>query len=198
MKPLPYRKPCWADQNVEPARLPFAKSPVRPRWQQIALVTKTMKLTRRGDIRMGETVVTAGAEDDLWKAAPLELGHRILPTGEAAVHIGGELDIATAETAVRYVKNVIDSHHGPVIVDLTGLGFCDARGLSALLRMAHCAEQAGCPFRLASPSASLVRIMQLSGLNRRLLPSEPESHVNSCRAGASRRKRPLRWDDESR
>lgn len=117
-----------------------------------------------------EAIAVAGAQDDRPAAAPLKLGHRILPTGEAVVDVGGELDIATAEPAVRYVRQVIDRHRGlPVIVDLTALVFCDAKGLSGLLRMAGDAQRAGCPFRLASPSPSLVKIMRITGLDHRFL-----------------------------
>lgn len=119
-----------------------------------------------------EATTVAEARDDPHAAAPLELSHRILPAGEAVVDIGGELDIATAEPAVRYVRQVIGRHRRPVIVDLTALRFCDARGLSGLLRMAGDAEQAGCPFRLASPSPSLVKIMRITGLDHRF----PEWH----------------------
>ena len=107
------------------------------------------------------------------EARGLRLSHRISPAGEAIAGIGGELDIATADVAVRYVRLVIDRHGGPLIVDLAGLAFCDARGLSALLRMAMHAERAGCPFRLASTRPSLVKLMQVTGLDRRflLLPS---------------------------
>jgi anti-anti-sigma factor len=73
--------------------------------------------------------------------------------------------------AVSYVRDVIDHHRGPVIVNLARLRFCDARGLSALLRMANHAEQAERPFMLASPSPSLVKLMRITGLDRRLLPS---------------------------
>ena len=111
------------------------------------------------------------AQDDPQETAPLELSHRICPTGEAVVDFGGELDFATAEAAVSYVRDVIDRHRGPVMVDLTALAFCDARGLAALVRMAGYAEQKGCPFRLASPSPSLVKIMRITGLDRRFLAS---------------------------
>ena len=60
-------------------------------------------------------------------------------------------------------------HRGPVIVDLAALVFCDARGLAALVRMAGYAEQKSCPFQLASPSPSLVKIMRITGLDRRFL-----------------------------
>ena len=99
----------------------------------------------------------------------LELSHRVLPTGEAVADIGGELDFGTAEMAVRYVSRVIDCHHGPVIVDLTAMDFCDGQGLSALVRMAGYAERAGRPFRLVSPSPPVVKIMRITGLDRRFL-----------------------------
>jgi anti-anti-sigma factor len=130
--------------------------------------------TRVADARAGEVIVAAGAHDDLQRPAALRLSHRILPTGGAIADIGGELDIASADVAVRYVRRVIDRHDGPLIVDLAGLAFCDAQGLSALLRIATYAERAGSPFRLASPRPSLVKIMQITGLDRRLLP--PPSH----------------------
>jgi len=71
--------------------------------------------------------------------------------------------------AVRYVRQVIDRHRGPVIADLAALHFCDARGLSALVRMANYAEQADCPFQLASPSPTLVLLMQITGMDRKYL-----------------------------
>jgi anti-sigma B factor antagonist len=110
----------------------------------------------------------------------LELSHRILPTGEAVAVIGGELDIATADAAVRYVTQVIDPHHGPVIVDLTGLRFCDAGGLSALLQIALHAEQGDHKFTLASPSPWLVKLLRITALDRKLLGA-----TDPCRTGAA-------------
>ena len=125
-------------------------------------------------------VAQARAVEDVAVAAPddppgtpvLELSHRICPTGEAVVDLGGELDCASAEAAVCYVRDVIDRYRRPVIVDLAELVFCDARGLSALVRMAGYAEQKSCPFRLASPRPSLVKIMRITGLDRRFRTSQ--------------------------
>ena len=85
------------------------------------------------------------------------------------MYLDGELDIASAEQAVSYVRDVIDHRRGPVIVNLAALAFCDARGLAALVRMARYAEQSDCPFQVTSPSPSLVKIMRITGLNRRFL-----------------------------
>jgi anti-anti-sigma factor len=110
--------------------------------------------------------VVVAAQHDPASAAPMELGHRTSPAGETVVDLGGDLDILSAELAVSYVRDVIDRHHGPVQVNLTALAFCDARGLSALVRMARYAKQKDCPFRLAAPSPSLIRIMRMTGLDR--------------------------------
>jgi anti-anti-sigma factor len=116
----------------------------------------------------GEPIMVTGA-GGLQRAAPPGLSSRISPAGEAVVAVGGELDIATAGVAVSYVRQVVDRHRGPVMVDLAALVFCDASGLSALLRMARYAKQTDRPFRLASPSPSLVKIMRITGLDHTFL-----------------------------
>jgi anti-anti-sigma factor len=140
-------------------------------------------LTEVADARaVGEVAVPA--QDDLEGTAPLELSHRTVPTGQAVVGLSGELDIVSAETAVSYVRDVIDRHRRPVIVDLTALTFCDAGGLAALVRMAGYAELKGCSFRLASPSPSLVKIMRITGLDHRFLVSS-RPYWAECRGGAN-------------
>jgi len=119
---------------------------------------------------VAEEVVVA-AQHDPESAAPIELSHRTCPTGETVVDLGGELDILSAEVAVSYLRDIIDRHHGPVTVNLAALAFCDAKGLTALVRMSRYAEQKGCPFRLASPNPPLVKIMRITGLDRRFLAS---------------------------
>ena len=88
----------------------------------------------------------------------------------AALH-DGEQAILSAEVAVNYVRDVIDPHGGPVMVDLTALAVCDARGLAALVRVATYAEHQGCPFRLVSPSPALVKLLRITGLDRRFFGS---------------------------
>jgi hypothetical protein len=40
----------------------------------------------------------------------------------------GELDITSSGSAFGYVRDVIDRHQMPVILNMAGLSFCDARG----------------------------------------------------------------------
>jgi len=124
----------------------------------------------------GRTVVaghsleaTGPARSDGSESVPLELSYRISAEGEAVVSLGGDLDIVSADVAIGYVTNVIGKCDVPLAVDLASLDYCDASGLRALERMADYAEQVGCPFRLSSPSESLVKIMRITGLDRRFL-----------------------------
>jgi anti-sigma B factor antagonist len=100
---------------------------------------------------------------------PLELSHRVLETGGAAVEIGGELAVATADAAFGYVREIIDRCGGPVVVNLAGVRFCDARGLHALVRMSHHAQRANCRFLVTSPSPRLTRLMKITGLGETFL-----------------------------
>lgn len=111
-------------------------------------------------------------QDDPERITPLALSHWIRPTEEAVVELTGDLDITTAELAVSYVTDVIKRHHEPLTIDLSALDFCDARGLAALVRMAGYAEQRDRPFRLASPSPALIKIMRITGLDRRFLSAQ--------------------------
>ena len=156
--PVPIRGDPGGSAMYESPRAPLIAVPA-PYPSQVAAM---------GEARAVEEV-TGAAHGDQQRTVALELSHRISLAGEAIVNLGGELDIVSAEVAVRYVRKIIDRHRRPVIVDLTTLSFCDAQGLAALVRMAGYAEQTGCTFRLASPSLSLVKIMRITGLDRRFL-----------------------------
>ena len=91
-----------------------------------------------------EEVVVAGQHDPE-SAAPIELRHRTCPTGEAVVDLGGELDILSAGgRPLRQGCHRSAPRAGDGEPDRAG-GFCDARGLAALVRMAGYAEQKGLP-----------------------------------------------------
>jgi hypothetical protein len=55
-----------------------------------------------------------------------------------------------------------------LLLDLTGLSFCDARGLSAFVRIANHADAAGCGFGLIAPRPPVAKILRLSDLDSRM------------------------------
>jgi anti-sigma B factor antagonist len=77
----------------------------------------------------------------------------------------GELDIATADQAYAYLRDVVDGQHGPLTVNLEGLTFCDAAGLSVLARLAGHSRLLGRELKLAAARPSLLRIMRITGMD---------------------------------
>jgi anti-anti-sigma factor len=114
--------------------------------------------------RTAATAADEDRQDDL-----IQLGYHITADGHVAVAIDGDLDLATVDRTVRYVSDIIDRHDGPVRADLSGLVFCDACGLGALIRIARHAEQAGRRLEFVKPSRSVARIMRITGVDDRLL-----------------------------
>jgi anti-anti-sigma factor len=110
--------------------------------------------------------VPADGQDDL-----IRLSCRVTAGGLVEVSINGELDLASADRTVRFVSEVIDRHEGTITADLSGLTFCDACGLGALIRIAAHAERAGRALELAKPSRAVARIMRITGVDERLLVS---------------------------
>lgn len=100
-------------------------------------------------------------------AAPLVFTRRAGADGQAVVAIRGELDIGTADAAYAYVRDVINEGAKSVAVDISGLTFCDARGLATLARMARYADDAECLLRLIAPPPRVLKIMRITGFDRR-------------------------------
>jgi anti-anti-sigma factor len=98
-------------------------------------------------------------------AAQLELGYQRTADSQAMVNVRGELDIATAEQAHAYLRDVMDRVRGRVTLNLADLTFCDAAGLGVLAKVACHAQRVGGSVQLAEPRPSLVRIMRITGMD---------------------------------
>jgi len=78
-----------------------------------------------------------------------------------------ELDLATADgLAARGCA--IAGHAGSLLLDLTSLSFCDARGLSAFVRIANQADRAGCRLALIAPQPPVAKVLRICRLDQRL------------------------------
>lgn len=117
---------------------------------------------------MGATIddtQAARAAAQALQAMQLELAYSSTADGGATVRARGELDIATADQAYAYLRDVVDGHRGLLTVDLGELTFCDAAGLGALAKLAGHARQAGRELRLAAASPSVLKIMRITGMD---------------------------------
>ena len=106
-----------------------------------------------------------GAVIDLAQALQLELACQVTPDGKANVRVRGELDIATADQAYTYLRDVVDNQDGPVLMNLSELTFCDAAGLGVLARVAGHARRSGRSLKLTSARPALLRIMRITGMD---------------------------------
>lgn len=102
---------------------------------------------------------------DLAQALQLELAFAVTADGNATVRVRGELDIATADQAYTYLRDVVDSQDGPVLMNLSELTFCDAAGLGVLARVAGHARRSGRSLRLMAAQPGLLRIMRITGMD---------------------------------
>ena len=98
-------------------------------------------------------------------ALQLELAYQVAADGKATVRVRGELDIATADQAYAYLRDVVDNQDGPVMMNLSELSFCDAAGLGVLARVAGHARRSGRSLKLTAARPSLLRIMRITGMD---------------------------------
>lgn len=82
--------------------------------------------------------------------------------------VQGELDLATADCLYQRGRAAIGCHARLLLLDLVGLSFCDACGLSAFVRIANEAQAAGCRYGLVAPQPLVVKMLRITGLNARL------------------------------
>jgi len=88
------------------------------------------------------------------------------PQGEYVVmSVHGEIDLYTVPRLHRELDNVLASAD-PVrlIVDLSGVDFCDSTGVNVLLGAHRKAREKGGDLELASPRPAVRKILQVTGL----------------------------------
>ena len=98
-------------------------------------------------------------------------GENQTPDRRAGIEIlpmPAELDLTTSEGVVEQGYAAIARPARLLLLDLTDLSFCDARGLSAFVRIANHADAAGCRFGLIAPRPPVAKILRISGLDSRL------------------------------
>ena len=79
-----------------------------------------------------------------------------------------------------------------LLLDLAGVSFCDARGLSAPVRIANRADTTGCRYGLIAPRPQLVKVLKITGLDQRLpvFASVDDALAHLIRATGSGAQRP--------
>ena len=84
------------------------------------------------------------------------------------VTVRGDLDVDSAAVLGTTLERVLDRPEPRVVVDLSGVEFCDSTGLSAFVVGHHRAHAAGGWLRLAAPSDWLAGLIGTIGLTGRV------------------------------
>ncbi|GGX60551.1 STAS domain-containing protein [Streptomyces minutiscleroticus] len=84
------------------------------------------------------------------------------PLAVAAVR--GEMDLHTTADFYPRATALIDDHPH-VILDLSGITFCDSSGLNTLLRLRRHADENGGRLTLAAPTDRVMHILRLTGID---------------------------------
>lgn len=83
----------------------------------------------------------------------------------SVVALQGELDIAQRDRVIPFFTTLITSGQSSIVLDLSGLEFCDASGLGFLCRIRRLATAHGGWVRLAEPSPKIVKVLRVSRLS---------------------------------
>jgi anti-anti-sigma factor len=87
-----------------------------------------------------------------------------LDTTHGRVALAGDLDLATAGLVRRAAAALLATSTPQITIDLAGLRFVDAAGLSALVHLRATMLAAGRQVRLHRPSARIRRTLAAGGL----------------------------------
>jgi anti-anti-sigma factor len=86
------------------------------------------------------------------------------PNGVALVRLVGNLDLDTAPELRTALQSLHDRSVTRMVIDLTGLVFCDSIGLSAFVDAHKSCTSRGGYLRLANPTPLLERIFVVVGI----------------------------------
>ena len=103
------------------------------------------------------------------------------------VTISGEIDLYTAPRLHgELVALIADGKPARVVVDMSGVEFCDSTGMNVLLSCLRRARERGGELEIASPKPAVRKILQVTGLDsvftlvddtdlQRLKPAVPQN-----------------------
>ena len=122
-------------------------------------------------------------EFDLFPPAPAFPVRR--SDGYAIVTISGEIDIARAPALREQLIGLLRPGASRLVIDLSGVTFCDASGLAVLVGVARRAGLLGGVLRLAAPTPLVSTVLRLTGLDSRfeIFAAVPEATGAPSRPG---------------
>ena len=97
----------------------------------------------------------------------------------AVMSVAGEIDLYTAPKLHSALTTAL-AEGGPIqlVVDMTGVDFCDSTGMNVLLAAHRRAREAGGDLMLAAPRPAVRKVLQVTGLESVFTVLEDPAIVN--------------------
>ncbi|MEU1054178.1 STAS domain-containing protein [Streptomyces sp. NPDC005876] len=96
----------------------------------------------------------------------LTVEQKIHEAGPVVLTVTGELDHHTAPQLSQALNHAPLADGSPLVIDLTGLAYCDSTGITVLVTAYHRAQSTGSSLSLAGLSHDLTRVFQTVGLDQ--------------------------------
>jgi anti-anti-sigma factor len=85
--------------------------------------------------------------------------------GLIIARLEGDLDIATTPALRERLLGVLSPGVRLLVIDLSGVSFCDVAGLAVLIGTQRRARARGITVRLAAPRPQMARLLRITGLD---------------------------------
>jgi anti-sigma B factor antagonist len=80
------------------------------------------------------------------------------------ISVAGEIDLYTAPRLQAELMNALGASPAVLIVDMSGVEFCDSTGINVLLAAHRSARERGGELQLARPGSATKKVLQVTGL----------------------------------
>jgi anti-sigma B factor antagonist len=101
--------------------------------------------------------------------------------------VAGDLDIATTPVLRERLFALLGLAGRLLVIDLSGVSFCDAGALAVLIGTQRRARQRGIAVRIAAPSPQVTRLLRITGLDRSFTICATLDEALPARGGPGRR-----------
>jgi anti-sigma B factor antagonist len=96
-----------------------------------------------------------------------------LRDGIARLVVAGEVDMTSAGALTGRALALLDDGPTQLVLDMSGVTFCDSAGLNALFRVYARAEEKGARLTLQSLNAAVYRVLDATGATSVLTVDDP-------------------------
>ena len=80
--------------------------------------------------------------------------------------IVGDLDLATVPALEEAANALLDGRPQVLVLDFTGVPFCDSSGIGVLVRLYNRAVLAGCRLTIRNPAPNVRVVFEMTGLTK--------------------------------